>query len=642
MEKKPFNRQFIMQVLKGRWMVVVVCLYILAFAGGPYVFGIYSEAIKAELQYDEETIDTLSFFKDLGNNVGIVSGLLNEILPPWIVLGVGSCMNLFGFVMMWMAVTHRIARPPLWQMYLYMTVGSNSMSFFNTGVVVTCVKNFPESRGEVLGLVKGIIGLSTAILTQIYHALYAQNTEGMILLLGWLPSLVTFICMFVVRPTKPVEDKKEGKHFFSFLYLALFLAAFLMLIIIVENQVRLTSISYKIIGVIILLLVGLNVVIAIRAERGSDACEEENEKELKDQGFKTCSKKQAVVHNDETSLQSSIQPPMKSGQGGRESVEEKEAMTPAEESKGEGEPASIAKSNGNPSFSISAYKLEDPNEDSKWIRTVKHFYKSWPQRGEDFSIPHAMLSLDMWIVFVVATCGIGATLTAIDNVGQIGASLGYSAVSISTCVSLISIWNFLGRVGSGYISEMLLRRYRFPRTLLLMVVVGLSCAGHLILAFPMRGALYTASVIEGLSFGAQWPILFAVISELFGLKHYATLYNVAPLAAPLGSYLLKVRVAGFLYDREAAVQAEAAAGGKAVALQHWMVSGRVGGGSKREVVCVGPSCFRLTFLIMTLVSALGTIIAGWLVLRTRKFYRQPTSSSAPITSSSDDKAKEFV
>ncbi|MCO5614703.1 hypothetical protein L7F22_068987 [Adiantum nelumboides] len=641
MGKQPFNRQFVLQVLKGRWMVVVVCLYILAFAGGPYVFGIYSQAIKAELQYDEETIDTLSFFKDLGNNVGIISGLLNEILPPWVVLGVGSSMNLFGFVMMWMAVTHRIAQPPLWQMYLYMTIGSNSMSFFNTGVVVTCVKNFPESRGEVLGLVKGVIGLSTAILTQIYHALYAQNAEGMLLLLGWLPSLVTFICMFVVRETKPVEDKKEGKHFFSFLYLALFLAAFLMFIIIVENQVHLTSISYKAIGAIILVLVALNVVVAIRAEREADASKvEEQEKELKDQGFKTSSKKQAVVHNEETSLHG-----IKSGKAGRESEEKAVAATPEESKSGGMSALSLTKDDHdglqNDSRNISAYKLEDQaiKEDPKWIRKVKHFYRSWPQRGEDFSIPHAMLSLDMWIVFVVAVCGIGATLTVIDNVGQIGESLGYSAVSISTCVSLISIWNFLGRVGSGYISEMLLRRYRFPRTLILMVVVGMSCAGHLILAFPMRGALYIASTIEGLTFGAQWPVLFAVISELFGLKHYATLYNVAPLAAPLGSYLLKVRVAGYLYDKEAAVQAAEA--GKVVLSKHWMVSGHVGGGSRHEVVCVGPSCFRLAFLIMTLVSALGTIIAGWLVLRTRKFYRQPSTTTS-ASADHQDKGKDLA
>jgi hypothetical protein len=37
--------------------------------------------------------------------------------------------------------------------------------FTNTGAVITNVKDFPESRGMVMGLNKGYIGLSIAIIT---------------------------------------------------------------------------------------------------------------------------------------------------------------------------------------------------------------------------------------------------------------------------------------------------------------------------------------------------------------------------------------------------------------------------------------------------------------------------------------------
>ncbi|KAH7316221.1 hypothetical protein KP509_21G083600 [Ceratopteris richardii] len=624
------SRQFAWRLLKGRWMMMVVSLYILAFAGGPYVFGIYSQVIKSELNYDEETIESLSFFKDLGNNVGIVSGLLNEILPAWIVLAVGSCMNMFGFLMIWLAVTHRIAQPPLWQMYLYMTIGSNSMSFFNTGVVVTCVKNFPESRGEVLGLVKGVIGLSTAILTQIYHAVYAQNTKGMILLLGWLPSLVTFVFMFLVRPLKPVEDKREGKYFFHFLYLALLLAAFLTLIIIVENQLHLTPIAYKFIGASILAMVVLNVVVGIRAERNAALADQYGNETKGEVVMKCASKKLGLVHDicatqkGHTVLEGLAVRPDKDDLAASWMVRNEALAVSSEQSSVKGGAKNTDTVNTVGGIAVSGYKA--------LLRKAAWFYQTWPERGDDFSIPHALLSLDMWIIFVVAVCGIGATLTAIDSVGQIGQSLGYSDVSISTCVSLISIWNFLGRAGSGYLSETLLRRYRFPRTLLLMAVIALSCAGHLLIAFPVSGALYIASIIEGLSFGAQWPLLFAIISELFGLKYYATLYNVAPLAAPLGSYLMKVRVAGFLYDREAVSQQRQL---PPAAVKHFNYMATVhaaNSAGEHELLCLGPSCFRLAFLIMTFITAVGTIIAGWLVLRTHAFYRNPRSaieSAAP-------------
>jgi hypothetical protein len=41
-------------------------------------------------------------------------------------------------------------------------IGANSYTFTNTGAVVISVKNFPESRGMVMGLNKGYIGLSAA------------------------------------------------------------------------------------------------------------------------------------------------------------------------------------------------------------------------------------------------------------------------------------------------------------------------------------------------------------------------------------------------------------------------------------------------------------------------------------------------
>ncbi|KAK7859690.1 hypothetical protein CFP56_004778 [Quercus suber] len=67
-----------------------------------------------------------------------------------------------------------------------------------------------------------------------------------------------------------------------------------------------------------------------------------------------------------------------------------------------------------------------------------------PDRGEDYTILQALFSIDMLILFVASTCGVGGTLTAIDNLGQIGKSLGYPDHSIETFVSLVSIWNYLG------------------------------------------------------------------------------------------------------------------------------------------------------------------------------------------------------
>ncbi|MCO5571819.1 hypothetical protein L7F22_025567 [Adiantum nelumboides] len=607
-ENSKSGGNYLLQLIKGRWMMAVVSFYILFCSGATYIFAIYSGAIKKELHYNQETIDTLGFFKDLGANVGIVSGLMNEVLPAWTVLAVGALMNLFGYVMIWLAVTHRIARPPTWQMNFYMCVGANSQTFANTGVLVTFVKNFPHGRGEVLGIVKGCVGLSGAIFTQIFHALYGEDTRGVILLIGWMPSLVTLLFMAFIRPIKPAYDKREKRNFYYFLYLALLLAAFLMIAIILENQLQVPRLAYQAFGAVTVLMVISNVVIGVRAERSFMAQVEERAivKQKLLQELSTEAKKHV---NGQEGEEKGLSEHTKTTSTTTGNANELSKQDPKSEETGVG---STDASSSNDTTHQSVKSLSNM---PKLVRKLHLYFKRWPQRGEDFTIPQAILSMDMWILFISLTCGVGATLAAIDNMGQIGESQGYSKKSISTFVSLISIWNFLGRVLAGFLSEILLRRYRFPRTLMLTIVLALACVGHLLIAFPGPGSLYIASIMVGLCFGAQWPLLFAIISELFGLKYYATLYNVGAIASPLGSYLLNVKVAGHLYDKEATKQNAAM---HLLAQAAAPAPGAVDGDFK----CIGSECFRMSFLIMTMVSAFASLVSTLLVLRTRKFYSQ--------------------
>ena len=79
----------IIHVITGSWFMVFASLLIMSTAGATYMFGLYSSDIKSALGYDQTTLNLLSFFKDLGTNVGILSGLINEVTPPWVVLLIG-------------------------------------------------------------------------------------------------------------------------------------------------------------------------------------------------------------------------------------------------------------------------------------------------------------------------------------------------------------------------------------------------------------------------------------------------------------------------------------------------------------------------------------------------------------------------
>jgi len=538
-----------LQVITGRWFVVFASFLIMAAAGATYMFGLYSGDIKSTLGYDQTTLNLLSFFKDLGTNVGVMSGLINELTPPWVVLAMGAVLNFFGYFMIWLSVTQKIARPQVWQMCLYICIGANSQSFANTGSLVTCVKNFPESRGVVLGILKGYLGLSGAIITQLYSAIYYDDTKALILLIGWLPAAVSFAFLRTIRYLKPVRQPNELKVFYNFLYISLGLAGFLLVMITIQKRLNFTQSEYGVsAGIVIFLLFLPLAVVSIEEHKIWQ------------------SKRLALVDPS----------PVKIVTEG-EKVKLNEAT------------------NGNASVTA-------VSNDTKWWENVF----SPPERGEDYTILQALFSIDMFILFICSICGIGGTLTAIDNLGQIGNSLRYPKKSISTFVSLVSIWNYLGRVFSGFVSEHFLHKYKFPRPLMLTLTMLLSCVGHLLIAFDVANGLYAASVIIGFCFGAQWPLLFAIISELFGLKYYATLYNFGSAASPLGLYVLNVVMTGHLYDKEAKKQLAA------LGLERK---------KGQELNCIGVHCFKLSFIIITAATFFGAIVSLILVARTRKFYK---------------------
>ncbi|KAK7396593.1 hypothetical protein VNO78_17714 [Psophocarpus tetragonolobus] len=536
-------------VLTGRWFTLFASLLIMSVAGATYMFGIYSNEVKTSLGYDQSTLNLLGFFKDLGANVGVISGLVNEITPPWVVLSIGVIMNFFGYFMIWLAVSGRIAKPQVWQMCLYICIGANSQTFANTGALVTSVKNFPGSRGSVLGLLKGYVGLSGAIITQVYHFFYGDhNSQALILLIAWLPAAVSFLFLPTIRIMNTVHQPKDNRVFYHLLYISLCLAGFLMVLIVVQNKLSFSTIEYIVDGLVVFSFLLLPLVVVFR--------EEISQLKAKTQGLTDSAPQLKVVT---------------------------EAIPPTNEEQ-------------------QVQAMTSSHQKHSWLRNIFNP----PKRGEDYNILQALFSIDMLILFIATTFGAGGTLTAIDNLGQIGHSLGYPKKSTITFVSLVSIWNYLGRVASGYASEIFLTKYRVPRPYMLTIILLLSCVGHILIAFGIPNSLYFASVVIGFCFGAQWPLMFAIISEIFGLKYYSTLYNFGAAASPVGSYILNVKVAGVLYDKEALKQLKA----KGLTRQ-----------AGKDLTCVGVQCYKMAFIIITASTLVGCVASVILALRTRKFYK---------------------
>ncbi|KAL6851894.1 hypothetical protein ACP4OV_020079 [Aristida adscensionis] len=545
---------------RSRWFMMFASMMVMATSGAGYIFALYSKELRSTLGYNQQALNTLSFFKDLGGNVGVVAGLVQEVAPTWVMLLIGAAMNLAGYIMVFLALTAQIAVPPLWLMCLFICVGANGLTFAHCGVLVSCVKNFPESRGMVIGLLKGYVGLSGAIFTQLYFAIYGDDAKSLVLLIAWLPAAVYIFFVLAIRviPRRFDDDEmaNSGKPFLYFLYISIVLASDLLIMIVVQKKVQFSHGAYIVSATALLIILILPLYVVIRTE-----CK----------------------------AASSLQQPPTIIIGVSRT---NEALTTGE----------IANRNEALTTGEIANQLSPPTRIcGGTFGCIRNMFKP-PALGDDYSILQALVSVEMLVLLIVSAFGIGGTLTAIDNMAQIGQSLGYPDKSINTFVSLISIWNFAGRVGAGYLSEILLSRYRFPRPLALTVVLLISCIGHLLISFGLPQSLYVASVIVGFCFGALWPLLFAIISEVFGLKYYATLVSIGCVSSPLGTYLLNVRVAGQMYDIEAARQHSGAA-----------VTG--------DKVCMGVDCFKRSFLIITAATFISALLSMVLVWRTMAFYK---------------------
>lgn len=202
---------------------------------------------------------------------------------------------------------------------------------------------------------------------------------------------------------------------------------------------------------------------------------------------------------------------------------------------------------------------------------------SRPPRGDNnLSLWQAVFSVDMVLLVVTTICGIGGMQMAIDNTQQIGQSLGYPQATV-------------------FGSDFLAKRYRVSRPAVLAGALVFASVGHVLIALDVSNGLYPASLIMGLCTGAQLTLMSATVSEVFGLKHFSTLSNLAVLLGGPGYYVLDVVVTASLYDREAQRQ--------------------------QGIPCIGVKCFRASFLITagaTLVGAAAAMVLAW---RTSEFYR---------------------
>ncbi|KAG1327816.1 protein NUCLEAR FUSION DEFECTIVE 4 [Cocos nucifera] len=557
------------------WVGLAAAVWVQVAAGSAYNFPLYSHSLKSVLGYNQQQLTMLGVANDVGENFGMIPGVVCNRFPPWLVLLIGGACSFLGFGVLWLAVSQTVSGLPYWVLWIALCIATNSSAWLGTGVLVTNMRNFPLSRGTVAGILKGYVGLSAAVYTEIYiGVLHDSSTKLLLFLTLGIPG-ICLAMMYFVRPCTPsLEDDSSERGHFSFIQLSSILLGLYICANTVLDDVASPSdaVNYSLFAVMVLLLLAP---LAIPL-------------------------KMTLYPN----RRKKIGPIGPSGSSDRLSKENLDKSEPL-----------LAKS----SSTMNAGSIQEADDVSdvdmllaEGEGAVKK--KRRPKRGEDFEFREAVIKADFWLLFLVYFLGVGSGVTVLNNLAQIGIAAGVDDTTILLC--LFSFCNFVGRLAGGAVSEYFVRSKMFPRPIWMTCTQVIMIITYLLFASGLNGTLHASTALLGICYGVQFSVMVPTASELFGLKHFGLIYNFMLLGNPLGALLFSAGLAGYLYDVEAAKQNQ-------------------GFHDASTNSCLGPNCFRITFLVLAGVCSLGTLLSIILTVRIKPVYqmlyaggsfRQPRSS----------------
>ncbi|CAE7520101.1 NFD4 [Symbiodinium sp. CCMP2456] len=201
-------------------------------------------------------------------------------------------------------------------------------------------------------------------------------------------------------------------------------------------------------------------------------------------------------------------------------------------------------------------------------------------------------SLDFYLLYFTFVSLQGSGIMFSNNFGQIVKSVcGNPAASSGIYVSIFSIFNTFGRVFIGFGSESLKGTLNRPWFL-----VGSSALMSLGLAVLEMGEdfLGFSAGAVGFALGGTFALQAVVTEEIFGPEEMPVKYSYTFTAASVGSLLLSDLLAGVLYDEEARRQG--------------------------QPICLGGSCFGVTFVVTSLCCAVAALSVATVAIRSRGTY----------------------
>ncbi|TQD85935.1 hypothetical protein C1H46_028481 [Malus baccata] len=102
------------------WVGLGAAVGVQIAAGTAFTFPLYSHSLKSVLGFNQKQLTMLGVANDIGENVGLIPGILSKKHPPRLILLIGALACFFSYGIIWLTVSSTIL-PRLTGWYVFLS-----------------------------------------------------------------------------------------------------------------------------------------------------------------------------------------------------------------------------------------------------------------------------------------------------------------------------------------------------------------------------------------------------------------------------------------------------------------------------------------------------------------------------------------
>ena len=607
-------------------LALITGLYASVATGCFYGFSVYSKALKARFHLSQTQLSNIN---TVPYCVGIFSsliGLASHRMGRRVTLLLGGLVSGGTQVLMYVLATsyyHSIMGSAQYVLPALAAGTFVGVALVTSVAMPTPVKLWPRNRALAVAGCKSFVGLGGAAVSQVYRVLYGVPTEdpgALRCLLLWAATtgLCVLIALLSVPSTEHETPPPEPRR-----------ALILVLAEIALLGVIATATPLASDGAVHTVMVGVTLVLAIlpipivlwahphKSGGGTDA---------------------SIVptsHRHQPLLADTVSDPVSASTTASAARFRQGTPAPlpstAVASGGDGPKLGCLNSSaGHACTALVPTAAACANEVALGVEVVGGSVALLTETSEQHTLLQMLRAPNAWLLFAVASTAHGGGCLVVTQLAFILQAAGASDRLLTTAVTTLNTGNLFGRLVAPSLSNVLVRR-ALPRPSFLVAIMALMGVAQSGLLWGASGALLPGSTTQatlltlsatlgGLAFGAVWPMVLILASELFGSRHLEANYMFYDGGAGfLGAFVLAGLLPSYVYDRAESHQKH----GNASSSPPGATPGAPPGAPPPPLhpVCHGPECFGPAHEVLIALCALGAIAAVALSVRTAPLYR---------------------